>query len=116
MQWQQNAQQNFQFPNNMGFGPGPQMSAPGEQIAMEPMVMEPMKLGSASFNKEVKAFIPKGKLVTTAEEFPDLGDDDDKPKQQKKKKEKKVTKVKEEEEVDMSGPWRGKPSSFFVMQ
>jgi hypothetical protein len=97
-------------------GLGPQMSAPGEQVVIEPMKLS---LGGSSFNKEVKSFIPKGKMVTTAEEFPDLDDAfDEKPKQAaKKKKEKKVVKKVEEveEECDMSVPWRGKPSSFFVM-
>ena len=92
------------------------MSAPGEQVVIEPMKLG---LGATSFNKEVKSFIPKGKMVTTAEEFPDLDDAfDEKPKQAaKKKKEKKVVKKVEEveEECDMSVPWRGKPSSFFVM-
>ena len=63
------------------------MSAPGEQVVIEPMKLG---LGATSFNKEVKSFIPKGKMVTTAEEFPDLDDAfDEKPKQAAKKKKEK---------------------------
>lgn len=64
--------------------------------------MEPMKLDKAawapmstSFNpNKVTEFIPKGKMVNTAEQFPDLNDMDDAPKGGKKtagKKGKKKT-------------------------
>ena len=70
----------------------------------------------------MKEFVPGGKVANTKEQFPDLDDDDDQPKKKKggKKGKKKgtvqPTMVKVEEEVDMSTPFRGKPSSFFVME
>ncbi len=51
-----------------------------------------------------------------------MDDDDDAPKKKKggKKGKKKgtvqPTMVQKEEEVDMTTPWRGKPSNFFVME
>jgi len=80
---------------------------------MEPM--EPMKFEAASFNvSSATSFVPKGKMVKTKEEFPDLADafgDDDKPKKKAggKKGAKKVVKkvVVEEEVVDDSVPWKG---------
>lgn len=41
--------------------------------------MEPMKLDKASFNLGGGEFIPKGKMVATKEQFPDLDMLDDKP-------------------------------------
>lgn len=67
---------------------------------------------------KVKEFIPKGFVVKTQEQFPDLDDlDDDQPKKKKNKKQKAVAApvVKEEEEEDLSTPWKGKNSDFFVM-
>jgi len=61
-----------------------------------------------------KEFIPKGKFVKTGEEFPDFDDLDDKPKKSKKKAPVETAAV-EEEQVDESTPYKGKPSSFFVM-
>jgi hypothetical protein len=66
-------------------------------------------------------FIPKGVVVNTKEQFPDLDDLDDAAPKKKKggaKKKKVVAKVKveqEEEQVDETTPWRGKKSEFFVM-
>lgn len=70
----------------------------------------------------VKEFIPKGVVVNTKEQFPDLDDafgDDPKPKKNKKKgKTAGPVKVKaepKEEEIDETTPWKGKKSDFFVM-
>ena len=104
----------------------PQMSAPGQEayqeqemaqqepIIIAPMTFEPMKLTA------VPEFFPKGKIILTSkEQFPDLDDafGEDKPKQKKAKKDKKepVKKVIEEEVEDDSVPWKGKPSSFFLL-
>ena len=111
---------------------GPQMTAPGQEayqeqemapgsattqqepIIIAPFTFEPMKLTAVS------EFIPKGKIaLTSKEQFPDLDDafGEDKPKQKKAKKDKKepVKKVIEEEVEDDSVPWKGKPSSFFLL-
>jgi len=93
------------------------------QAPTEPLTFEPMKIGA------VGEFIPKGKIVAQSkEQFPDLGDAfGDEPVQKKAgKKGKKGKKggmvvvssapvVKVEEDVDESLPWKGKPSSFFLM-
>jgi hypothetical protein len=71
----------------------------------------------------VKEFIPKGVVVNTKEQFPDLDAlDMDAPSQKKKKKGKgagaEPVKVKVEpkvEEFDESTPWKGRKSEFFVM-
>ena len=84
-----------------------------------------MSLGAASFNlSSTTEFIPKGKMVTTQEQFPDLdGLDDEGPKKKKGGKGKKKGKVNvsstpavtEDEEIDNSVPWKGKKSEFFIM-
>jgi hypothetical protein len=64
---------------------------------MEPMQFpaqaqqEAGNLGAASFNmSSTSEFIPKGKMVATKEQFPDLGDmDDNAPKKMKSGKGKK---------------------------
>jgi hypothetical protein len=93
---------------------------------MEAAEWKPMetsfKAGGAS------EFIPKGKMVATSEQFPDLDDalGDDKPKKGGKGKKgkggkKTVVTTKpsapiEEEVVDETTPWKGKPSTFFNMK
>ena len=72
---------------------------------------------------DVKGFVPKGKFVKNEEEFGGLDElEDEAPKKKNNKKGKgkgpqkvKVEQKEEEEEVDNSTPWKGKPSSFFVM-
>ena len=61
-------------------------------------------------------------MVKTQEQFPDLDDlADDKPKKGGAKKNAKKggpakdATPKKEEEIDTMNPWKGKPSSFFVM-
>jgi hypothetical protein len=125
---------------NMNMGLGAQMSMPGQFMQapmqapmqgqepikmepMEPMKFEPMSAKSFSATKE---FVPAGKVANTQEQFPDLlGDMDEAPKKGGKKggkkgKGKKVMVVAtpkvEEEPVDDSLPWKGKKSSFFVME
>ena len=78
-----------------------------------------MDVGLAS----AKEFIPTGFVVKTAEQFPDLDDlEDSKPKKKKKGKGKGgddavAVKAKvDDEQVDETLKWKGKPSSFFVMQ
>ena len=118
--------QNF---NQMQIGGGfqpmqPMMTPPAEAQApaFDASKMEPMKLGAAEFKMGGTEFIPKGKMVATKNEFPDLDglDDEPKPKSKGKKGKKKgvvkVEKKEEEEEVDDSVQWKGKPSSFFVME
>lgn len=63
-----------------------------------------------------------GKMTLTKEQFPTLGDDDAGPKQGggKKRKGKKGGAVVQQEsaskkEEDESTPYKGKPSSFFIM-
>lgn len=95
-----------------------QAQAPIEAAEWKPMETS-FKSGGAS------EFIPKGKMVATSEQFPDF-DDDDKPKKagkgKGKKGGKKTTVVSkpaapvEEEVVDDSTPWKGKPSAFFNMK
>ena len=97
----------------------PDMTA--AQTPIEPLSFEPMKLNT------VTEFVPKGKIVASSkEQFPDLADAfGDEPVQKKggkkgkKGKKTTVTTVtqaqKEEEEIDESLPWKGKPSSFFLM-
>ena len=44
-----------------------------EASVIEPIKMEPMNLGAANFNlNSGTEFIPKGKMVATSEQFPDL--------------------------------------------
>ena len=66
-------------------------------------------------------FIPKGKMVQTADQFPDLDALDAMPAKKKGKKGKKkqvvvAASVIAEEEVDDGTPWKGKKSSFFEMK
>jgi len=69
-----------------------------------------------SVSTGAKEFIPKDKFVKTASEFPDFDALDDKPKKSKKKAQQAAVPQKpEEEQVDLSTPYKGKPSSFFVM-
>ena len=89
-----------------------------------------MSLGTSSFKmdslNEVKEFIPGGTLVKTDTEFPDLADAfaEEAPKKKGKGKKGKgggapakvVVVKKVEEEVDLTTPWKGKPSTFFVMK
>jgi len=69
-----------------------------------------------------KEFIPKGMVVKTTDQFPDLDAlEDSAPKKKKGKKGKNAAeepaKVKlEDDTVDESLKWKGKPSSFFIMQ
>ena len=78
---------------------------------------------ASSFNFAATEFIPVGKInVVSNEQFPTLGDDDVGPKQGggKKRKGKKGGVVvkpaqKDKEEEDDSTPWKGKPSTFFIM-
>jgi hypothetical protein len=77
--------QQYYDPNqNMGNGfqnqMAPQYIQPvaAEMTPMEPMKLEPMKLGAVEFTGGAKEFIPKGKMVATKDQFPDLdalGDD-----------------------------------------
>lgn len=66
--------------------------------------------------------MPKGVVVNTKEQFPDLDAlDDSAPKQKKKKKGKAAEPVKvkveqEPEAFDETLPWKGRKSEFFVMQ
>jgi hypothetical protein len=61
-------------------------------------------LGAGSFKSSSSEFIPKGKMVATKEQFPDLGDmDDNAPKKMKSgkgKKKKGVVSAVEEDEID----------------
>lgn len=77
---------------------------------------------ASKFNFSATEFIPAGKInVVSNEQFPTLGDDDVGPKQGggKKRKGKKggavVQPAQEKKEEDDSTPWKGKPSSFFIM-
>lgn len=91
-----------------------------------PATQEAGNLGAASFNLGgAGEFIPKGKMVATKEQFPDLlGMDDDAPKKKKggkgKGKKKAVVAVAaaaaEDEDVDNTVPWKGKKSEFFVLK
>jgi hypothetical protein len=68
------------------------MQAPVETIApaADPIAMAPMKMDSANFKLSGNEFIPKGKMVATKEQFPDLDAlGDDAPKKTKGKKGKK---------------------------
>ena len=134
------------FPNqfNMGMGgPGPQMSMPGQFAGgFTPQQTNPAPAQTdapAEKKEETKAsgfqsggfkmesikaaeFIPKGVVVNTKEQFPDLDAlDDSAPKKKKGKKGAKQvepTKVKVEAEpdpIDENLPWKGKRSEFFVM-
>lgn len=77
-----------------------------------------MEKSDWSASTGAKEFIPKDKFVKTAQEFPDFDAlDDDKPKKKKKGQQAPVQqKAAEEQVVDESTPYKGKPSSFFVMQ
>ena len=91
-----------------------------EPMKLDPAAWKPME--TSAFNPgSVTEFIPKGKMVATQEQFPDLADAfADEPKQKKggkKGKKKTVVAAKvEEEAVDESTPWKGKPSAFFNME
>ena len=68
-----------------------------------------------------KEFIPTGHVVKTVEQFPDLDALEEAPKKGKKgKKEAKkkavVSATATEEVVDETTSWKGKPSSFFILQ
>ena len=77
---------------------------------------------------ESKAFVPKGKFALNQEDFGGgLDDLMDAPIQKKSKGGKKgkgkggkvmvkVEKAVEEEEIDETCKWKGKPSSFFIMK
>jgi hypothetical protein len=110
-----------------------QFHVPQQQTtpAFDPSKIEPMQvptteagnLGAASFNLGgAGEFIPKGKMVATKEQFPDLGDMDDQGPKKKKggkgKKKKAVSQptAAEEEDVDNSVAWKGKKSEFFIMK
>lgn len=117
--FQQDFNQMNQGFNNMSFQPA------AAEVPAEPMKLEPMKLdlGKAAFNVGGGEFIPKGKMVATKDQFPDLDalDNDSKPKKGAKKGKKKATVVSsaaaiEEEQIDMTSPWKGKKSSFFEMK
>lgn len=54
-------------------------------------------------------------MVKTEDQFPDLDALDAKPTKKKDKKAQMSTPKREEEEVDNSTPYKGKPSAFFVM-
>lgn len=83
-----------------------------------------MSLGTSSFNMDVtatKEFIPTGMMVKTDNEFPDLFSEEAPTKKKGKGKKgkgpaKAVVVKKVEEEVDLTTPWKGKPSTFFVMK
>jgi len=88
---------------------------------------EEMSLGAASFNVgSTNEFIPKGKMVATQEQFPDFDALDDGPKNKKKGKGKKGKKgvvqsnqaasTAEDEDLDHSVKWKGKPSDFFTLK
>ena len=77
---------------------------------------------AAEFSKDalkVKEFIPKGVVVNTKEQFPDLDAMDAKAPPKKKKKGGKnmdpVKVVEAEPEYDESTPSKGRKSEFFVM-
>ena len=89
--------------------------------------MEPMNLaslGKAEFKMGGGEFIPKGKMVATSEQFPDLDALDAAPKQSKKGKKGKKKQVVVantpvpviEDEVDDGTPWKGKKAAFFEMK
>ena len=115
----------------MNMGLGPQMSMPGQQAGVAPMgeslaekTTEESKGNSfqaAGFNAgsiNVAEFIPKGVVVNTKEQFPDLDAMDAKAPSKKKKKGGKPEPVKvaeAEPEFDESTPWKGRKSEFFVM-
>lgn len=68
-------------------------------------------LTNASFNLNVKAFVPKGKIVKTIEEFPELGGSAaEKPKTKGSVQPNKEKKAEENED-----PTKGKFSDFFVI-
>jgi hypothetical protein len=75
--------------------------------------------GFSMASLKVKEFIPKGVVVNTKEQFPDLDAlDDDGAKKKKKGKKDEPAKVKvepKEEEFDETTPWKGRKSEFFVM-
>jgi hypothetical protein len=87
-----------------------------------------LNLGAASFKMPTSTteFIPKGKMVSTSEQFPDFDAlDDDGPKKGGKKGAGKKGKKKavvttsaptEDDDVDHSVPWKGKKSTFFEMK
>ena len=61
-----------------------------------------------------ESFVPKGKMAITEELFPDLDEDVGPRKKNRKKKifkQKPIVKV-----VDMTTPFKGKPSRFFDME
>jgi len=104
-------------------GLGPQVTAPAQTqpMALDKAQWAPMEATAFNANK-VTEFVPKGKMVATKEQFPDLADafGDDEPKSKKGgKKGKKKTVVKAsvtiEEEADDGTPWKGKPAAFFSM-
>jgi len=126
------------MPNN-GMGMMPMGGAPQMQQNPTPVVENatqnnvPPTITSGGFKKTADAveFMPAGKVVKTAEQFPDLDDAfDAKPAKggkggKKKKKgavvaapreEIKAQVIEEEYAFDESTPWKGRPSSFFVMQ
>ena len=75
--------------------------------------------GFSADSMKVKEFIPKGVVVNTKEQFPDLMDMDAKAPSKKKKKGGKnpdPVKVVEAEQVyDETTTWKGRKSEFFVM-
>jgi hypothetical protein len=119
--------------NNMSLGP--QISAPGAgQQEFTPVAESSaekktevsngnsfMAAGFKADSLKVKEFIPKGVVVNTKEQFPDLDAmDAQAPKKKKKGKNLgadavKVKVVEAEPELDESTPWKGKKSVFFVM-
>jgi len=110
-----------QQPMDMGMAMGApqQIAAPvqQQQTTVTPGGFNMSSLTKGGFNKNVSEFVPKGKVVMTAEQFPDLDAmDEPAPKKKGKKGKKAVVKpVVEEEVVDETTAWKGKPSTFFVM-
>jgi hypothetical protein len=116
---------NFAHPQQMQPQMGQDAQVPA-QAAQQPS--GGMTLGAASFNLgKASEFVPKGKMVNTTEQFPDLDLLDDEPKSKKaggKKQKKKTTVVQAKESSEMfedyqiepTLPWKGLKSEFFIIK
>ena len=110
------------------------MSMPGQQAGFTPVTESSAEkkteeskgnsfqaAGFKADSLKVKEFIPKGVVVNTKEQFPDLDAMDAKAPPKKKKKGGKNTDpikvkvVEAESEFDETTLWKGRKSEFFVM-
>lgn len=97
---------------------------PAQQQQAAPQTEEKSSSGfnpaASNFNFSAQEFVPLGTMANTKEQFPDLDALGEAPTKKSKKNKKKnngpAQQVQQKAEEDSSTPYKGKPSSFFVMK